>query len=196
MVRVPTPVLALLGLLAAAPVAAAPPPAAAAPSPAARAAGPATVPAAPSAAAAPGVPVVPDEVHREAAALFDLTGGEAMVGKMLDALRGQIAAVFAQHGAAADNATRVFDELLLPEFKAHLSELRPAMIEIWADNFTVDELRGLHAFYDTPLGRKVMERQPMVSQQALAVGAAWGKRVAQDAVARHADELRQRGIKL
>ncbi len=165
--------------------------------PDARAAEPAPAVAAP-AVAGPAVagPEPGDEAHREAAALFDLTGGEATVSKMLDAMRGQITTIFTQQGKARDDAARIFDEVLMPEFKARLPELRPAMIEIWADNFTVEELRGLHAFYDTPLGRKVLERQPTVSQQALAVGAAWGRRVAQDALQRHVDELRRRGVKL
>ena len=156
--------------------------------------------AAPPAAAQPGGPAAAaqpvDEVHREATSLYEATGGAALAGKVLDMIRGQFSTMLAQDGRTAGDGARIFDEVLMPEFKARLPELRPAMIEIWAENFTVDELRGLHAFYETPLGRKVLEKQPVLAQQSVAVGAAWGKSVAQDALSRHADDLRKRGIKL
>ncbi len=182
--------LALLAVLLPAATVHAAPPAAAPPAVPPPAAAP------PGSPAATASPVPLDEVHREATSLYEVTGGAALAGKVLDMVRGQFSAILAQDGRTAGDGARIFDEVLMPEFKARLPELRPAMIEIWADNFTVDELRGLHAFYETPLGRKILEKQPALAQQSVAVGAAWGKSVAQDALSRHADELRKRGVRL
>ncbi len=175
--RLPATALAVLGLLSAAPLALAAPPA-------------------PGTAAPPPDAAPPDAAHREAAELFTATGGETLMQRMLDAVHGQLAGIIVQRGKSQADATAIVDEVLMPEFKAHLPELRPAMIEIWADNLTVDEMRTVRAFYDTPAGRKLLEKQPLIFQQASAVGAAWGQRVARDALRNHADELKKRGVAL
>ncbi len=186
-------------MLRAAPAASAPTASAPAATPTAAQAPAAQASAAPSAAAAApaqAAAAAPDDAHREAAELFVATGGETLMQRMLDSLHGQLAAILVQHGKSQADATAIVDEVLMPEFKAHVPELRPAMIEIWADNLSVDEMRTVRAFYDTPTGRKLLEKQPLIFQQAAAIGAAWGQRVARDALHDHADELKRRGVTL
>jgi hypothetical protein len=184
---------------ASAPTASAPaatPTAAQAPAAQAPAAQASAAPSAAAAAPAQAAAAAPDDAHREAAELFVATGGETLMQRMLDSLHGQLAAILVQHGKSQADATAIVDEVLMPEFKAHVPELRPAMIEIWADNLSVDEMRTVRAFYDTPTGRKLLEKQPLIFQQAAAIGAAWGQRVARDALHDHADELKRRGVTL
>ncbi len=171
-------------------------PAAQAPAAQAPAAQASAAPSAAAAAPAQAAAAAPDDAHREAAELFVATGGETLMQRMLDSLHGQLAAILVQHGKSQADATAIVDEVLMPEFKAHVPELRPAMIEIWADNLSVDEMRTVRAFYDTPTGRKLLEKQPLIFQQAAAIGAAWGQRVARDALHDHADELKRRGVTL
>ena len=62
-------------------------------------------------------------------------------------------------------------------------------------NFTFTDLRALRNFYASPLGQKLLRTQPLVQQQGLQAGLAWGQKIFQDSVDRHADELRARGLK-
>ena len=50
------------------------------------------------------------------------------------------------------------------------SDLEPAMVKIYQDNFTQEDINGLIAFYKTPLGQKTIEKMPVVMQQSMAVG--------------------------
>ncbi len=70
------------------------------------------------------------------------------------------------------------------------------MALLWAQELTTEEMRGVREFYATPLGRKLLDAQPRVGAQAYGMGRAWGERIAQDAIAKHRDALRQRGVNL
>ncbi|MNR06324.1 hypothetical protein D3C85_1223910 [compost metagenome] len=40
------------------------------------------------------------------------------------------------------------------------------MVKLYTTNFTEQELKDLVAFYQSPLGRKVLEKMPVVTQQS------------------------------
>lgn len=44
------------------------------------------------------------------------------------------------------------------------------MTPLYTNNYTVDEIRQLTAFYQTPLGRKMMTLTPRLSSESMAVG--------------------------
>jgi hypothetical protein len=46
------------------------------------------------------------------------------------------------------------------------NKLKPDMIKLYTDNFTEQELKDLVKFYQSPLGRKVLEKMPSVTQQS------------------------------
>ena len=56
----------------------------------------------------------------------------------------------------------VFDSI---DWKA----MKDGMIGIYADTFTKDELNGMTAFYSTPAGRAMIEKQPEVQQRTMEV---------------------------
>ncbi len=45
-------------------------------------------------------------------------------------------------------------------------KLKPDMIKLYTDNFTESELKDLVKFYQSPLGKKVLEKMPQVTQQS------------------------------
>jgi hypothetical protein len=92
-------------------------------------------------------------------------------------------------------ATAVVDEILMPNFRARGAELVAEMTEPYAVNFTISDLRALRAFFASPLGQKWLRTIPVARTQGEQAGLAWGQRVFQDSVDRHADELRARGLK-
>jgi hypothetical protein len=49
----------------------------------------------------------------------------------------------------------------------------PQIAAIYATHFTHDEVRGLLAFYETDLGRKVVRALPAITQESALVGQRW-----------------------
>jgi len=51
------------------------------------------------------------------------------------------------------------------------------MIPIYAKYYTDDDVKGLIGFYKSPLGEKVINTLPLISQEAYTVGVQWGQQV-------------------
>lgn len=45
-------------------------------------------------------------------------------------------------------------------------KLKPELVNMYTSNFTEAELKGLIEFYQSPLGRKVLERMPVLTAQS------------------------------
>lgn len=78
-----------------------------------------------------------------------------------------------------------FRGVMLDFFKKYMSwdALKDDMAKIYAEEFTVDELHGLTAFYKTPLGQKLASKQTILMTK----GAELGQKRVQD----HMTELQQ-----
>ena len=97
-------------------------------------------------------------------------------------------------GKTETEAVSIVDDVFLPEFKARVGELLDAMAEVYAAHFTVEEMRELQAWQRTPVGLKALGVAPRIATESLAASRAWSERVASEALAKHADELRRRGV--
>ena len=56
------------------------------------------------------------------------------------------------------------------------------MIPIYAKHYSDEDVIQLIDFYRTPLGKKVIEKLPLISQESYQVGAEWGKKLGAQAV--------------
>lgn len=137
-----------------------------------------------------------DENRREARALTDMLDVPRQIEVLLARMRADIvqatmrAADLSEAAAAA-----IVDDILMPNFRARNAELVAVMIEPYALNFTITDLKALRSFFVTSLGQKLLRTLPIARAQGEQAGLAWGQRVFQDSVDRHADELRARGLK-
>ena len=69
-------------------------------------------------------------------------------------------------------------------------ELIEQVIPIYSKYYTDEELVKLIEFYKSPLGQKVVQKLPLISQDSYYVGQEWGKRVGEKVIAR----LQERGF--
>lgn len=151
---------------------------------------------APATAFAQGAPAATDASRKEARAMADLLNIPQQTRNIVQAMRNQmIQATIQASGKPVDEAAKIVDEVLMPDFNAAVPQLSDALLEPWAVNFSAADLKGLHDFYSTPLGQRLLKTVPTVSQQSLAAGQGWGQRVFQEAVKTHADDLHNRGLK-
>jgi uncharacterized protein len=62
-------------------------------------------------------------------------------------------------------------DAMMPKFQQQamqrVNELTDALATIYAQNFTVDELHAIAAFYGTPVGQKLNELNPAVNSQSV-----------------------------
>jgi hypothetical protein len=76
--------------------------------------------------------------------------------------------------AANPRIPAIFWDRLLAEARAHRGELEDMVITVYDRHFTTDELRQLLAFYQTPIGKKLLEAQPAIVRESMEAGQQWG----------------------
>jgi hypothetical protein len=86
--------------------------------------------------------------------------------------------------------------MIAEAFTPYYTAMVDGVAAVYASNFTADELRQIEAFYRQPIGQKLLEKTPALTQQALAVGQEVGRKAAEDLRQRLTDALRQKGHKL
>jgi hypothetical protein len=91
------------------------------------------------------------------------TGFHAVINPMLDGMR--------QRGAPEAMVTEmkaVYDDWLTNDIK--WEELKPLLVNLYIQEFSEKELTELIAFYQSPIGKKMVEKQPLLMQKASQVG--------------------------
>ena len=164
-------------------------------------------PAAQSAPAQPAAPlpgaqmalptaVASPEAHAAAAQLTEMIGVNRQSQQLVAVMRAQmVQMVVRTSGKTPEESTKIVDEVLMPDFTAQENELTDAIVDVWAINFSLEDLKALLAFYATPLGQRLITTLPQITQQGMAAGQNWGRRIYQVALQKHKDELIARGLK-
>jgi uncharacterized protein len=94
---------------------------------------------------------------------------------------------------------RQYDALapfMLEGFKERMSELSDAAAIVYARNFSTEDLLALTAFYKTPLGQRLLQKLPTVTQEVMLVGGKFGRSVGEEMQKRMIEELRKKGVNL
>jgi hypothetical protein len=52
------------------------------------------------------------------------------------------------------------------------------IVPIYARHYTHDDIKQLIAFYESPIGKKLQEKTPIITQESMQVGEAWGREIA------------------
>ena len=133
--------------------------------------------------------------------LMHITGTMSLATQMSDTFTQQMISLVKT--TRPDMPQRVND-ILAEEVKATFYEqmvvqggLLDMLIPIYHRYFTHKEIRGLLAFYQTPLGKKTISVVPKIYQESVEAGQLWGENVIGPLIQRRVNKrLKQEGIKL
>jgi hypothetical protein len=81
-------------------------------------------------------------------------------------------------------------------YKPYYAAIVDDIATVYANNFTVGEMRAIEAFYRQPVGQKLLEKMPAILQQTNQVGQDASRKAAEDLRTRLTEALRQKGHKL
>jgi hypothetical protein len=82
--------------------------------------------------------------------------------------------------AANPGVPAMFWDRFLEQARARRGELEDGYVALYDRNFTAAELRGLLAFYESPIGKRFLEVQPVLTREGMAMGQEWGTRIGAD----------------
>ena len=70
------------------------------------------------------------------------------------------------------------------------NDLIEMIIPIYAKHFTHEEIKQLIAFYESPIGKKMIKVQPQIMMESMAAGEEWGKDLAKKIMKKlHEEEM-------
>jgi len=141
---------------------------------------------------------VPEDKLVAARELVAAMRAESQILTTIDAMRGYLVQSFvtAAPQLGEDRARALVDEFIMPEFRAGVGEFPELIAGLYAQRLSAAELRELARFYRTALGQRLLEITPEITAAITPIAAAWGQRVVQQALTKHRDALRQRGLPL
>jgi hypothetical protein len=115
--------------------------------------------------------------------LMELTGA-AKVGQQIAA---QMIPMFKQGNP---QVPQKFWDDVMKEFDA--KSMIDLVVPIYDKHLTHDDVKGLIAFYQSPLGRKMTSVMPQIAQESMQVGQQWGMQIAQR-VQKRLEEQKKKG---
>jgi hypothetical protein len=86
--------------------------------------------------------------------------------------------------------------LIVSAFEPYYNGMVNDLATVYATNFTADELKQLVAFYQQPVGQKLLQNSPEITRQAIQIGQQAERKATDDLRARLTEALRQKGHKL
>lgn len=130
---------------------------------------------------APALAQTADEaLRKDIDRLLEVTGSARMGMQMGTLMSAQIIdALLKQHNipqGAVEVVKQVVNEEIGKAFEGPDS-MTAEIAGLYARHFTHDEIKSLLAFYDTPLGQKMIAAMPVLMQESVAIGQAWTQRV-------------------
>ena len=123
---------------------------------------------------------------------------ETQLLSTIDAMRGYLVQSFVTAAPQLGEARvrELVDEFIMPEFRAGAGEFPELFAGLYAQRLSAEESRELARFYRSPIGQRLLAITPEITAAITPLAAAWGQRVVQQALTKHRDALRQRGLPL
>jgi uncharacterized protein len=86
--------------------------------------------------------------------------------------------------------------LMQAEFMKQLPPMMDAIAGVYAQHFTAEEMGQISAFYDSPVGRKMVKEMPVILSETMTVARTFGQKIALEVISKLQPEFEKRKLKL
>lgn len=90
----------------------------------------------------------------------------------------------------------IVEKVLVPDMRAAEPQFIAAVAAMYGRAFTAAEMQQILAFYQTPVGQKLQQVTPGLTQQMVAAGHAWVAEIGEQVLKLDADKLTAQGLKV
>jgi hypothetical protein len=111
---------------------------------------------------------VSKEKRKEIDRMLRLTGMEKLVGQMKTQM---ISAFKVQMPEVPLEFWNKFEQ------RMDMSELVEKIIPLYDKYYTLEDLKAVNTFYETPAGQKILTTLPQIMQESMQLGQQWGARI-------------------
>jgi hypothetical protein len=85
-----------------------------------------------------------------------------------------------------------------PEFwtkfkeKMDMRDLIEKIMPVYDKYYTVDDIKAINAFYESPTGQKILASMPQVMHECMQIGQDWGKKIGEQAAREAREEMQNK----
>jgi hypothetical protein len=76
-----------------------------------------------------------------------------------------------------DVPDEIWDDLEKEFNKATVDNLIEMLVPVYLKHLSIEDLQELIVFYESPVGKKYAEKNPLIMQESMQVGQLWGQRI-------------------
>jgi hypothetical protein len=127
---------------------------------------------------------IPAVKRQEIETMLRLTGMEKLMGQMKTQM---INGLKAQMPQVPETFWITFQS------KMNMGELLEKIIPLYDKYYTMEDLKAVNAFYQSPAGQRVLSTLPQLMQESMKIGQEWGEKVGKQAADEAIQELNKRG---
>ena len=125
--------------------------------------------------------------------LVAATGATALFNPLIAGVVEQAKLVFLQQDPGLAKDLNDIASQMRTNLAPRFGELSNEVATLYATNFTDDELKAILAFYQSPVGKKLLDRQPQVIDSSMKFAQNWANKLSDEVIAKMRDELKKRG---
>ena len=116
-----------------------------------------------------------DNEYREALqTMFKVSGSEEIYHTAIS----KMFTMFKEQYASVKEETWVSLEA---EFKnTSINDLIELLTTTYQKHLTLEEIKGLIEFYETPVGKKYAQKSPLIMQESMQIGQQWGMKIGEE----------------
>ena len=125
--------------------------------------------------------------------LVMVTGTTTLFEPLIAGVVEQAKLLFLQQNPGLSKDLNEIAEKMRSDLKPRFTELTDEVAREYATNFTESELKSILAFYSSPAGKKLLDRQPKVVDSSMKFAQDWANKLSDQVIAKMSDELKKRG---
>jgi len=116
-------------------------------------------------------PLLADEASKsaKAEALLQLMQGDQMMKTMEPMMKGMMAQASQNMSAEQSAKAGEMQEKIMALAVAGFNKAKPALVKVYTDTYTEEDLDGILAFYKSPAGKAFLQKMPEVMQRSMPV---------------------------
>jgi hypothetical protein len=128
--------------------------------------------------------------------ILSMTGATAVFNPLIAGVVEQSRLLYlGQNPALAPDLNQIAAQIR-KDLQPRLAELTDEIAKIYADAFTDAEMKEILTFYQSPVGKKLLEVQPKMTEATMTFAQNWANKLSEEVTAKMREELMRRGHKM
>jgi hypothetical protein len=125
--------------------------------------------------------------------LVAFTGTTTLFNPLIAGVIEQAKLLFLQQNPALSKDLNEIAIKMRTDLAPRFVELTDEVARLYATTFTDEELKAILVFYQSPVGKKLLDQQPKVVDASMKFAQDWANKLSDEVIAKMRDELKKRG---